>query len=567
MDLLERHFDTAFDAPDGIKKLRELILTLAMQGKLVPQDPNDPPACELLKEIEREKQLLVKKGKLKISTVLSPVTELEETFTLPGSWTWVRLGSVAQHNSGKTLDGGRNSGTSRDYITTSNLYWGRFELDNVRQMLIRDEELERCTARKSDLLVCEGGEAGRAAVWELESEVCFQNHIHRLRFYGKISPYYGFRFFEYLNVSGDIEKYRKGVGISNMSSKALASIPFPLPPVAEQLRILKRINELMARCDALEKLRAERDAKRLAVHTAAVRQLLNVADTDGHTQAREFLGQHFGELYTVKENVTELRKAILQLAVMGKLVPQDPNDRPASELLNQIEAEKKRLVKEGKLREPKPSIPVSDEQVPYLLPKAWKWVRVSDIVDVGTGSTPSKTNRDYYGGAIPWYTSAATNRPIANEPETFITEDALKETNCKVFPAGSLIIALYGQGKTRGQISELPVAGATNQAIAAMVFYESSLPIKKYLKNFFLKIYEEIRLIAEGAAQPNLNVGKVKDTLVPLPPLREQHCIVTKIDQLMSLCDTLEQQIDAAGATQSAMLNAMMAQYGGQRCA
>ncbi len=567
MELLEHHFDTAFDAPDGIKKLRELILTLAMQGKLVPQNPNDTPASDLLKEIEREKQSLVKKGKLKNSTVLSPVTGLEETFTLPGSWAWVRLGTVAQHNSGKTLDGGRNSGTSRDYITTSNLYWGRFELDNVRQMLIRDEELERCTAKRGDLLVCEGGEAGRAAVWEQASDVCFQNHIHRVRFHGKISPFYGFRFFEYLNVSGQIEKYRKGVGISNMSSKALASIPFPLPPVPEQLRIIKRIDELMARCDALEKLRAERDAKRVAVHTAAVRQLLNVADTDGHIQARDFLGQHFGELYTVKENVTELRKAILQLAVMGKLVPQNPNDPPASELLKQIEAEKKRFVKEGKLKGSKPSILISEQDVPYRLPKGWEWVRVNDLVEVGTGSTPPTTNRDYYTGSIPWYTSSATNRPIADIPETCISEDAIRDTNCKIFPAGSLIIALYGQGKTRGQISELPVAGATNQAIAAMVFHDSSLPIKDYLKHFFVKIYEEIRSIAEGAAQPNLNVGKVKDTLVPLPPLREQKRIVAKIDQLMSMCDTLEQRIDAAGQTQSALLNAMMAQYGGQRCA
>ena len=344
--------------------------------------------------------MLVKKGKLKNSIVLSPITELEETFTLPGSWAWVRLGSVAQHNSGKTLDGGRNSGTSRDYITTSNLYWGRFELDNVRQMLIRDEELERCTAKRGDLLVCEGGEAGRAAVWEQESEVCFQNHIHRVRFHGKISSSYGFRFFEYLNVSGQIEKYRKGVGISNMSSKALASIPFPLPPVPEQLRIIKKIDELMARCDALEKLRAERDAKQLAVHTAAMRQLMNVADTDGHVQAREFLGQHFGELYTVKENVTELRKAILQLAVMGKLVPQDPNDPPASELLKQIEVEKKRLVKESKIKVPKVLPRIRPEEIPFSLPKGWEWIRIADVAELITSGSRDWAKYHSTSGAI-----------------------------------------------------------------------------------------------------------------------------------------------------------------------
>lgn len=173
-NLLEQHFDTAFSAPDGIKKLRELILTLAMQGKLVEQDPNDQPASELLKEIEAEKQRLVTAGKIKQPKPLLPITPGEVPYDLPSSWIWVRFDDIAQHNSGKTLDKGRNTGQPREYITTSNLYWGRFELENVRQMLIREDELEKCTAKKNDLLICEGGEAGRAAVWPFDSEVFFR---------------------------------------------------------------------------------------------------------------------------------------------------------------------------------------------------------------------------------------------------------------------------------------------------------------------------------------------------------------------------------------------------------
>ena len=127
------------------------------------------------------------------------------------------LVELLRHNSGKTLDKGRNTGQYRDYITTSNLYWGHFELDSVRQMLIRDEELEKCTARKGDLLICEGGEAGRAAVWSYDKEICFQNHVHRARFYCDIDPYYAYWFFEKLNATGEITKHRQGVGISNMS--------------------------------------------------------------------------------------------------------------------------------------------------------------------------------------------------------------------------------------------------------------------------------------------------------------------------------------------------------------
>lgn len=555
-DLLEQHFDTAFAAPDGISKLRELILTLAMQGKLVQQDPTDQPASVLLKDIESEKQRLVKTGEIKRPKPLLKVTDREMTHEIPASWVWVRFGDIAQHNSGKTLDKGRNTGQPRDYITTSNLYWGRFELDNVRQMLIRDDELEKCTAKKNDLLICEGGEAGRAAVWHFDTEVCFQNHIHRARFYRNIDPYFAQRFFEKLNATGEIDQHRKGVGISNMSSKALASIAFPLPPISEQHRIVARIGQLMARCDALERLRKERGEKRVAVHTAAIQQLLAAPESS----AWSFIEQHFGELYSGKENVAQLRKAILQLAVTGRLVPQDPNDPPASELLEEIEAERLRLVRTGKIKTPKPLPPIKPEEVPYQLPPGWEWARVAELTDVGTGSTPETTNQDFYGGSIPWYTSSATNDLFAPMPDKFITEKAISETNCKVFPAGSLMVAMYGQGKTRGQVSEIVIPGATNQAVAALVFFRSSEGIKKYLKYFFIKIYDEIRLLAEGAAQPNLNIGKIKETLVPLPPLSEQHRIVARIDRLMALCDTVDQKITDATDKQTELLRAVMAQ-------
>jgi type I restriction enzyme S subunit len=568
MELLEHHFDTAFDAPDGIKRLRALILALAMQGKLVPQNPNDQPVSELLKSIEREKQLLVTKGKLKNSIVLPSITELEETLTLPESWAWVRLGAVAQHNSGKTLDSGRNSGTSRDYITTSNLYWGHFELDNVRQMLIRDEELQRCTAKKGDLLVCEGGEAGRAAVWEQEYEVCFQNHIHRVCFYGKISPYYGFRFFEYLNVTGEIEKYRKGVGISNMSSKVLASIPFPLPPASEQLRIIKRIDELMARCDALAKLRAERDAKRLAAHTAAVRQLLNVADTDVHIQAREFLNQHFGELYTVKENVTELRKAILQLAVIGKLVPQDPNDPPASELLKQIEAEKKRLVKEGKIKAPKVLPKISPEEVPFSLPKGWEWIRTADVALLITSG--SRDWAKYYSssGAI-FVTMGNLSRgsyQLRMDTIRYVSPPSDSEGARTRLEEGDLLISITADVGNLGLIPQGFGEAYINQHTCLLRL----MPVcrNRYFAELLRSPLAKAQFDApQRGIKNSFRLDDVGEMIVPLPPLGMHQRIVATIDQLMSLCDTLEHQIDAAGETQTALLDAMMAQYGGRRCA
>ena len=236
----------------GIKKLRELILELAVRGKLLPQNSNDEPASISLEKIEAKKKSLILEGKIKNQKQLLEVTEDEMLFDIPKNWEWVRFGTIAQHNSGKTLDSRRNTGELRDYLTTSNLYWGFFDLTNIRQMLIRDDELEKCTAKKGDLLICEGGEAGRAAVWDKDDEICFQNHVHRARFYASINPYYAFRYFEQLSASGEIENYRKGVGISNMSGKALASIPFPLPPFDEQNRIVTKVDEIMALCDTLQ---------------------------------------------------------------------------------------------------------------------------------------------------------------------------------------------------------------------------------------------------------------------------------------------------------------------------
>jgi len=250
------------------------------------------------------------------------------------------------------------------------------------------------------------------------------------------------------------------------------------------------------------------------------------------------------------ENISlasSLRQSILTEAVQGQLTAQwrkeNPNQEHARELLKRIAAEKAQLIKEKKISKEKPLPAIKEEEVPYALPEGWVWCRLQDIVEVGTGSTPSKANPSFYAGNIPWYTSSATGDLFAKPPEKFISDLALKETNCKVFPAGSLIIAMYGQGKTRGQVSELVLPGATNQALAAMVFFESSAPAKNYIKYYFRKIYHEIRELAEGGAQPNLNVLKVKSTLLPVPPLPEQHAIVQKVNTLLAYCDELEQHV------------------------
>ena len=235
-----------------LQKLRQAILQEAVQGKLVPQNPDDELASELLKKIKKEKEKLIKEKKIKKGKEFPAISDDEIPYELPKSWEWCRLGEIAQHNTGKTLDKGRNKGEFRDYITTSNLYWGHFSLENLKKMPIEKNELQRFSARKGDLLVIEGGEAGRAAIWENDNDVCFQNHIHRVRPYCNISSYYLLKFFEKINLTKEINNYRKGVAISSMSGKALSSIIIPLPPLAEQRRIVEKVDALMKFCDELE---------------------------------------------------------------------------------------------------------------------------------------------------------------------------------------------------------------------------------------------------------------------------------------------------------------------------
>ena len=556
MELLDRHFDTAFDAPDGIKKLRELILTLAMQGKLVPQDPKDQPASELLKAIEAEKKRLVKQGKIKEPKPLPPVSPEEVPYTLPKGWEWVKLRQIS-HDWGQ-----QTPNTPFTYIDVGSIDNGRGTISSDTQILESTEAPSRARkiVRKGTVIY------STVRPYLLNVAVVDQdfspNAIVSTAF-AILHPYSGVdgRFIYFFLRSPFFVRYveanQKGVAYPAINDGDLFAGDFPLPPAAQQKRIVAKIDELMARCDALEKLREERDAKRFAVHSTAVRQLLNVADVDGHIQARDFLGQHFGELYTVKENITELRKAILQLAVMGKLVPQDPNDSPATVLLKQIEAEKKRLIKEGKIRELKPLPPIKCEEIPYALPIGWGWVRLGDLIELISGQHlgPEEYNENRVG--FPYYTGPADFGLLNPIPSRWTHIDRALAINADIL----LTVKGAGVGKTNVLLEER--AAISRQLMALRVIGMD----RDFVRYFLSTIFNDLQALATGIAIPGIGRETVLFRLFPLPPLSEQRRIVAQIDLLMSMCGTLEQQIESAGKTQSALLAAMMAQYGGQRCA
>ena len=509
------------------QQLKNSILQMAVQGKLVPQDPNDEPASVLLERIRTEKERLIKEKKIKreknpsvifkgadntpYEKIGDEVRSLadEVPFDIPDSWEWVRLGELFQHNTGKALNAANCTGQLKQYITTSNLYWDRFELDNLKEMYFSESEIEKCTVIKGDLLVCEGGDIGRASIWSYDYPMCIQNHIHRLRAYVPLCTrffYYLFDLYKHIGWIGG-----KGIGIQGLSSNAIHSLLFPLPPLAEQHRIVETIDKLQPYTDAY----------------ADVESTLDTLNT------------------TFPER---LKKSILQEAVQGKLVPQDPSDEPAEALLERIRAEKQRLIKEGKIKKDKHESVIFrrdnshyekldgverciDDELPFEIPESWAWVRLGNIGDWGSGATPSRTHPEYYDGSIPWLkTGDLTDSYITDIPEG-ISQLALEKTSVRLNESGSVLMAMYGA--TIGKLGILTYSATTNQACCACkpVYGVETL----FLFYFLMSQRTAFIKRGEGGAQPNISKEKIVTTLMPLPPLAEQHRIVQRIEELLPL--------------------------------
>lgn len=355
-----------------------------------------------------------------------------------------------------------------------------------------------------------------------------------------------------------IKKYDNGTAQPNLAANDLARFLIPVPPVDEQIRILVKIDNLMSLCDQLE----QQSLSSLDAHQQLVETLLatltDSQDTKELSDNWARISQYFGTLFTTEASIDALKQTILQLAVMGKLVPQDPDDEPASELLKRIEQEKAELVKQGKIKKQKPLPPVSDEEKPFELPVGWEWCRIIEIAQVGTGATPSRDNPDYWETPeFNWVTSGETSLPFIFNTAEKISGKAVKETNVSIYSPGTLIIAMYGQGKTRGQITELCISAGTNQACAAIQLFNTNEYHRCYIKLFFEKSYKDLRELAAGGAQPNLNLAKVSNTLVPIPPLSEQIKITCKVEELIKVCDTLKSRLQSAQQTQLHLADAL----------
>ena len=432
-------------------------------------------------------------------------------FDIPDSWEWVRLGELFQHNTGKALNAANRTGQLKQYITTSNLYWDRFELDNLKEMYFSESEIEKCTVIKGDLLVCEGGDIGRASIWSYDYPMCIQNHIHRLRAYVPLCTrffYYLFDLYKHIGWIGG-----KGIGIQGLSSNAIHSLLFPLPPLAEQHRIVETIDKLQPYTDAY----------------ADVESTLDTLNT------------------TFPER---LKKSILQEAVQGKLVPQDSSDEPAEALLERIRAEKRRLIKEGKIKKDKhesiifrrdnshyekrgPDEVCIDDALPFEIPENWTWARLSSAcVSIADGDhQPPPQVQD----GIPFLVISNVSDGRVDFSDTrYVPKeyfDSLAEI--RIPQCGDLLFTVTG---SYGIV--IPVQTERKfcfQRHIALIKFSCLSPdfMKLWLSSPL--VYEQCRRAATGTAQKTVGLASLKGLLIPIPPLNEQKRIVQKLNTLLAL--------------------------------
>jgi len=577
-----KQFEVFARAPGGVDELRDLILQLAVTGKLVPQNSTESSANLLVESIKATKAKLLKAKSISKQSIFLTIPDQDKPFSEPAGWVFVRLGEVSNRiGSGSTPRGGKSAYTETGipFFRSQNVWNNGLKLHDVAYIPDSTHEKMSNTAvyAKDILLNITGASLGRCAL--IPNEFKHGNvsqHVTIIRATEPETRKYLHLCILSPHTQDMIWKRQVGMAREGLSKKVLEQFEIPLPPLEEQKRIVAKVDELMALCDTLEAQQQQQAQTVLRANTAAINSLLNPAPQSGQNSPKtteketsttpensfeqnwQRIAQHFNTLYGCTlpmpkgqgrkkkylvglENVKALRQVILKLAVTGFLTHR--GDGSANKDLEALRSARQQLERTKVIRKYKVDA-LSKKEIGFVIPKEWEISRLGEITDVSSGSTPLKGKMYYYeDGSIPWVTSSLTCREFIDEAETLITPQAVEECGLRIYKPGTLLLAMYGQGKTRGQVTELRIPATTNQACAAISFFEGHDNLKGFIKLVLWKLYDELRELADGGAQPNLNGIKVKATAVPFPPLEEQKRIVTKVDQLMTLCDQLEQQL------------------------
>ncbi|EEZ6203284.1 restriction endonuclease subunit S [Escherichia coli] len=536
----------------GIKKLRELILELAVRGKLVPQDPNDEPASELLKRIAAEKAELVKQGKIKKQKPLPEISEEEKPFELPEGWEWVALQEICSLENG---DRSKNYPNKSTLVETGIPFVnaGHLENGNIRQedmTFITPEHFSILRSGKfldGDILFCLRGSLGKSAIVQNLSGAIASSLVIVRVFKPTFNKYIHLYFDAPLSYDF-INKYDNGTAQPNLAATDLARFLVPLPPLDEQSRIVNKITELMSLCDQLE----QQSLTTLDAHQQLVETLLGtLTDSQNAEELAENwarISEHFDTLFTTEASVDALKQTILQLAVMGKLVPQDPNDEPASELLKRIAQEKAQLVKEGKIKKQKPLPPISNEEKPFELPEGWEWCRLGDCINLISGQhlKPDEYSDEFNDNFLPYITGPAEFGMIHPTYSKYTNERRA------IAEKGDILITCKGAG-----LGKLNIAN-TRIAISRQLMAIGAIGINStYLKITLDSMYDYFQSKGVGIAIPGISREDVLEPTIMLPPVQEQINIIDQFMMINNILDCLKEKIKSAKQTQLHLADAL----------
>ncbi|EHR9646125.1 TPA: restriction endonuclease subunit S [Escherichia coli] len=532
----------------GIKKLRELILELAVRGKLVPQDPNDEPASELLKRIAAEKAELVKQGKIKKQKPLPEISEEEKPFELPQGWEWARLVEIYDVRDG-THDTPKYQSEGYPLVTSKNLSSGKLNLDDIKYISKEAHEKikERSFVEFNDVLFAMIGSIGNPVIVDIHNEFSIKN-VALFKYYSKAVsvPEYLRCVLESLSLvlknisSGGVQPF---VSLSTLRNTVMA-----LPPLKEQYRIVIKLTALMYLCDQLE----QQSLTTLDAHQQLVETLLGtLTDSQNAEELAENwarISEHFDTLFTTEASVDALKQTILQLAVMGKLVPQDPNDEPASELLKRIAQEKAQLVKEGKIKKQKPLPPISDEEKPFELPEGWEWCRLGDCINLISGQhlKPDEYSDEFNDHFLPYITGPAEFGIIHPTYSKYTNERRA------IAEKGDILITCKGAG-----LGKLNIAN-TRIAISRQLMAIGAIGINStYLKITLDSMYDYFQSKGVGIAIPGISREDVLEPTIMLPPVQEQINIIDQFMMINNILDCLKEKIKSAKQTQLHLADAL----------
>ncbi|EQB9441374.1 restriction endonuclease subunit S [Shigella flexneri] len=512
----------------GIKKLRELILELAVRGKLVPQDPNDEPASDLLKRIAAEKAELVKQGKIKKQKPLPKISEEEKPFELPEGWEWVHLPDIYCSI----------SESSRKIKSSEILPEGKYPVIEQSQEFISGYCNNECLLIKLNNPVIVFGDHTRNIKF---IDFDFVVGADGVKILSPILICERFFFWQLRSFKLDVRGYARHF-------KVLNSCLFALPPIAEQERIVEKVSSLMSLCDQLE----QQSLTSLDAHQQLVETLLGtLTDSQNTAELAENwarISEHFDTLFTTEASVDALKQTILQLAVMGKLVPQDPNDEPASELLKRIAQEKAQLVKEGKIKKQKPLPPISDEEKPFELPEGWEWCRIGNIVNIKSELVSPKDYLNLYQVA-PDIIEKGTGRVISKRT---VKESGVKGPNSR-FYKGQIVYS-----KIRPSLSKVFLAEYNGLCSADMYPLDCYIN-PNYLLKYILSIpfLMQVKKAENRIKMPKLNSDSFYNIIVAIPPYNEQQAIFDKINSIEAVCNGLISYIGIYHKTQLHLADAL----------